>query len=529
MEKSSMTTEFTRLKEVSPLFTSLGEKLIGDIDCSYEALSKNSKDGSSCRIWPRAIIYPKNNSDIKEVLSFSLEYKIPVAVRGKGSCESGGSLTEGIHLDLTRYFDQIKNIDVLNNSTVVETGVIISDLKNKLNSWGLEIPLFTEENKHKSIGGIIANKEVNDMSLLHGSIREWVDGITVILDNGEEHKIEEGITPSGRLLEIYEKIFPLLSKNDEVIRIAKPQTIFNTSGYDIWSHSIGPKKLMDLIIGSQGTLGIVTSVKLRTSPKTKIHSSIACNLKSYKEVTEVIDIFNHNNAESIFCFDETVFKLTQKYKNYLTEKLITQEDSFITLVGTIKANSQNDIRHKENLLLNSLPIKIEDKKILDEYETENYKLIANSAKELLEKYGNKKLIPILLTDDIIIPTKSLSTFLEETNNLISKRGIIYTITGNIGYGHISIIPLININSNSSDDSLFFLTKDLFSLVKKYHGSISGTKNDGIARTPFLNLIYNMQIVEIFKEIKTIFDPNFVFNPGKKTTIDLNYLKQSLLR
>lgn len=524
-----MTTEFTRLKEVSPLFNLLSEKISGDIDCSYETLSKNSRDHSSSRIWPRAVIYPKTTTDIKEVISFSLEYKIPVVVRGKGNCESGGSLTEGIQLDMTRYFDGTRNIDVLNHSVTVETGVTAKDLKAKLDSWGLEIPIITKNNIEKSIGGMLANKEVSETSLLNGSIREWVESITVILNNGEEHKIEDGITPSGRLLEIYEKIFPLLSKNEEAIRISKPQTIFNTSGYDLWGHSIGPRKLIDLIVGSQGTLGIITSVKFRTTPKKKLFSNIVCVLPSYKEVSVIVDIFNHHNAEKVFCFDETVFKLSQKYKDYLTEKLITTEETPVTIVGTISANNETSLRHKENLLFEALPLSRENKKIIDEYENENYSLIANSAKELLEKYGNGKLTPLLLTDDIIIPTNSLSTFLEELNNLISKRGIIYTLTGNIGYGQVSVIPLININSTNAEDSIFFLAKEIFTLVKKYRGSISGTKNDGICRTPFLNLMYNMQIVEIFKEIKTIFDPSFVFNPGKKTTLDLNYFKQSINR
>lgn len=524
-----MTTEFTRLKEVSPLFNLLGEKISGDIDCSYETLSKNSRDNSSSRIWPRAVIYPKTTTDIKEVISFSLEYKIPIAVRGNGTCESGGSLTEGIQLDMTRYFDKIKNIEVFNNSVTLEAGVVAKDLQAKLNSWELEIPIINETNANKSIGGMLANKEISSTSLMNGSIREWVESITIILDNGEEHKIEDGITPSGRLLEIYEKIFPLISKNEESIRISKPQTIFNTSGYDLWGHSIGPRKLIDLIIGSQGTLGIITSVKLRTTPKKKLYTNIACTIPSYELVSVIVDIFNHHKAEKVFCFDETVFKLSQKYKGYLTEKLITTEETVITIIGTISANNETNLKHKEKLLFAALPVYDNNKKLLDGYENENYNLIASSAKELLEKYGNNKLIPLMLNDDIIIPTSSLSNFLEELNNLISKRGIIYTLTGNIGYGQISVIPLININASNTEDSVFFMAKEIFTLVKKYKGSISGTKNDGICRTPFLNLMYNMQIVEIFKEVKNIFDPSFVFNPGKKTTLDLNYFKQSINR
>jgi FAD/FMN-containing dehydrogenase len=228
---------------IPPLFSDLAKILAGEIDCSIETLTRYSRDASSYHIPPQAVIYPKNSTDIKHVLGLAREYGIPVTTRGSGRSTSGGSIGEGIILDMSRYFTYIRGINFIENTISVDAGVPVGELLDRLNDMQVDIPYLHGLNRASSIGSVVATRPVSASSFLYGSIREWVEGMTVVVDNGEEHHIQDGITPSGRLLGIYQSVFPFITKESALIRAGKPKVHDDPTGYTLWSSSIGPRQL----------------------------------------------------------------------------------------------------------------------------------------------------------------------------------------------------------------------------------------------------------------------------------------------
>ena len=194
---------------------------------------------------------------------------MPVTTRGKGNSRNGGPLGEGIILDMTRYFSQIRTVNMLENTVTVDAGVTIGMLREKLHGWHYDIPSATSVDAGTTVGALLATKCSSSSSFHHGTIREWVESLTIVVDNGEEHILADGITPSGRLLGIYQAVFPLLTKETGVLRASKPKSHDDGTGYNLWNSSIGPRQLIDQITGSEGTLAIITSVTFRISPHKK--------------------------------------------------------------------------------------------------------------------------------------------------------------------------------------------------------------------------------------------------------------------
>lgn len=510
---------------IPPLFNDLVKILTGEIDCSHETLTMYSTDGSPYVVLPQAVIYPKNVTDIKHILSFAREYKIPVTVRGNGGTKNGGSLGEGVILDMKRYFSQIRNVNMMENTVTVDAGVTTHSLLEKLHSWQFDIPLLIGSDKNATVGALIGAKSCTGSSFHHGTIREWIEGLSVVVDNGEEHKLADGIMPSGRLLGIYQEVFPLLTKESGNLRAAKPKFYDDSTGYNLWSTAIGPRQLIDQLTGSEGTLGIITSVTFRIS-RYKPHSLTTCiPVANRGLIPTYIAIAKHHKGEHIFLYDETFMELSERYHPTLVPSF---PNSPYVLLVTHTGSDKEKLHHTVRTFKNSLPvfsnspaITFEDRTLLTHITSTEFLF------SLYSMYTNDALTPLTIADGLIIDTHELPSFLEELEDCLNTFGKLYTIRGNIGSGHIAVTALFDTNTKEYANLVSSYTRSIFSLVKKYNGGISAINGEGLARTPFLSYCYNDIAISIFKKVKEIWDPFHILNPGKKYSATTDYLQQHL--
>jgi FAD/FMN-containing dehydrogenase len=522
MEKVSTNMVSNFINRVPSLFSDLANILAGDIDCSQGTLATYSTDDSPYIVFPQAVIFPKNATDIKHVLSFAREYTMPVSIRGGGSGGSGGALSEGIILDMQRYFNQIRNVNMMEHTVTVDAGTTLEALLEKLHAWKFDIPLCIGLDPHATIGGLIATKSSSGSSFHHGTIREWIEGMTVVVDNGEEHHLADGITPSGRLLGIYQDVFPLLMKEGPILRASKPKSHDDATGYNIWNTSIGPRQLLDQLTGSEGTLGIITSVTLRISPRNE-HVHTTCVPVTKKDLLATyVEIAKHHKAEHIFMYDETFMQLSERYHPTLVP--FFKNTPYVLLI----THTEHDIKKLHDTVRTfhrSLPqektplVTFDDRKKLERITSADFLF------SLFSLYTKGTQLPIPLANGLIVSNHVLNPFLEHIEDYLDSLGKLYTITGNVGGGAVSVHTLFDPLSKEYDNDMLAYGKNIFAILESYEGGMSATGGDGLMRTPFLSYVYNDQALAIFKKIKNIWDPVNVLNPGKKISVSTNYLKQ----
>lgn len=512
---------------VPSLYTDLARTLSGEIDASYHTLEQHSRDSSSCKIFPHIITYPKTIDDIKKIIACADEYKIPVSIKGNGQNGSGASLVEGIVIDMTKYFNNIKHLDMLGNTINVDPGISCKKIREHLSKWELEIPFLTEQNDEDTIGGVVATKNVSPSSFEHGGINSWVTGLSIVLSNGEQHIIEEGITPSGKLLSIYQSLFPLLAKETHIIRGGKPLCNEDNSGYNIWGQSIGPRQLINNLIGSQGTLAIITGIKLRIIPKPQFKKTTLIRIHEYWNLPACVLACKENGVDNLFMYDMLLENLSKTYGGHDKEIVSSPVPHVLTLVATMSGNNEKDLNEKQKRLIKSVNLPEENINCLIE-DNQLYKFTEYShIKKLLESYGGATVIPCITGDGIIVPIDDLPETLFDIEKYHNRNHLIFNITGNVGSGHISIITFIPNDIRTFANKVMEVTETCFSIAKKYKGSGSALSGDGILGTIFLPLFYSPKILEIFSKIKNIWDPNNILNPGKKIGIDISYAKQRI--
>lgn len=510
-------------ERIPPLFLDLSKMLAGEISCSSVDLEEYSSDGSPYTIIPQAVIYPKNVTDIRHVLSFAREYSMPVTVRGCGNSKLGGCLSEGIVLDMTRYFNNIRHISMVDNVVTVDAGVTVSELTSRLDGWGFELPPLLKSEEFTSVGGLFSTRSVSPSTFFHGSIREWVEALTVVVDNGEEHKIADGITPSGRLLGIYQSIFPILSKYGAQIRAAKPYSGEDATGYSIWNTSIGPRQLIDQLSGSEGTLGIVTSITFRLIPK---RSQAIVTLIPVKEddLPDIIEAAKQTKADSLFLYDETFQTLCEKYHPGLLPAFV---DCPYILVAMHKDTDRERLYDTVKHFKSELPAPEHLIKSSDDEKRFLRIMSQDFLHSLLAMYSKSALTPLSSTEGGIVKVGDLPRYIKDVVTYIHHEGRVSTVTGCVGSGHLAVTSLLDPYSRLYSNDITEYQEGVFSLLKKYRGGISASGGDGLSRTPYLSYCYSEVSLSLFEDIKRAWDPTTVLNPGKKINVSLNYLNQHL--
>lgn len=511
---------------IPPLFSDLAKAIAGEMECSQEKLQYYSTDGSPYTIKPQAVVYPKNSTDIKHVFSFAREYNMPVTVRGNGTARTGGSIGEGVIIDMTRYFTHIRQINMMEHTITVDAGVSIKLLREKLHGWRMDIPILTAQNNDSTIGSMVSTKSVTPTSSHYGTIREWVEALTVVVDTGEEHRISDGITPSGRLLGIYQSVFPILISDGPILRAVKPETSDDATGYCLWNTSIGPRQLIDQIVGSEGTLGIITSVTLRLVPYKQHTTTICIPISDKKLISSCIDIAKHHKAEHIFLYDSIFMELTDRFH---LNTIPSFPEANYTLCVSFFGNSKEDISIMIRTFVRALPI--EEKSFVYYYDKHFIDRVTNPTFlfSLLNSYTQGSHMPVTVCDGIIVSPHQYVNILEDIENYLYSTGKLYVITGNAGSGHISVVTLFDPQSRTYEHELETYTQTIFTYVKKYKGGISAKGGEGLSRTPYIPFIYNEATIGVFNKIKKAWDPYLILNPGKKLGSTPSYLNNHLIQ
>jgi FAD/FMN-containing dehydrogenase len=413
---------------------------------------------------------------------------------------------------------------MLEQTITVDAGVTVQELRERLHGWKVDVPALTSQENHATIGAVVATRSCSPTSYEAGSIREWIEEMTVIVDSGEEHKIRDGITPSGRLLGIYQALFPLLGEEAPMIRAQKPTHHDDATGYQIWNTSIGPRQLLDEIVGSEGTLGIITTVTLRLIPHKEHALSIYIPLTDTSLLQTYVDIGKHHQVSHMFLYDSTFMELAERYHYNVAPYF---DNASYVLTMTYYGYDKKVIHDTAHHFMKTLPSLPKETQVVEEkYHLEKI-TDSNFLHSLFDAYTQGTYIPSSIGNGLTVSLHDYASLLKDLTEYVETLGKLFTITGNIGSGHISLITLFDPQSPTHKEELARYGKTICTYAKKYKGGISAIGGDGIDRSPYLPYMYNQHTVEIFKKIKEVWDPEHIFGPGKKIALDPRYIDTHL--
>ncbi len=532
--------------------------LKGEVLDDEKILDRYSKDASLFKVKPKLVVFPKNTDDLKALIKWVGENgRESVTVRAAGTDMSGGPLTESIVADVTKYFTKIG--EVKETGTVVEPGVFYRNFEKETLKRGLILPCYTASKELCALGGMLGNNCAGEKTLHYGKMENFVLETRVIFSDGNEYTVkplteeELGAKMAQNDFEgdIYRRVFNLVEENRELLEEARPKVSKNSAGYYLWnvfSNNNG-KKIFDLnkiIVGSQGTLGIITEAKLRLVPIEPASKLFVIFLHDPRGIAELVNAILPTNPESIESYDDETMKLAFKFfpeilknmhvKHFVSLLLSFVPEFFMMLRGGIPrlivlveyaGKTIAEIDKKMDELEKIVhPFKVVSRKTFSEEESNKYWTIRRESFNLLRKhvYGART-APFV--DDVVVRPQDMSEFLPKMRAILDKYKMTYTVAGHAGNGNFHIIPLMNMRDRKNIEVIKKVGEEVYSLVSEFRGSITGEHNDGIVRTPYLYKMYKPETLELFRKTKEIFDPKNIFNPGKKVSVTLEYLENHI--
>ncbi len=534
----------------------LSQLIEGDVSNSSSLLDEFSHDASMFELRPELVVAPKNSSDVKKIIKYVGQAKkihpsLSITARSAGTDMSGGAITESILLDMKKYFTEIKSVS--STKANVEPGVFYRDFEKETLKHDALMPSFPASRDLCTVGGMVANNSGGEKSLQYGKTEKFVTSLKVVFADGNEYEVrplsKEELRKKVALKtfegKVYKEVFKLVDDNYDAIKAAKPKVSKDSTGYhlwNVWDRESGVFDLNQAIIGSQGTLGIVTDINFRLIPAPKFSGTLVIFVKKSKHLGNIINDTLRHKPVSFEGFDNHTLMLSFKLFFYFRKKLgiwgmvklglQLLPDALILMRGIpemvllveFNGETQDEVSRRVHNLRLELK-KYGNDMLFEEDETEakarKFRIMRRESFNLLrQKVKDKHTAPFI--DDLVVPPHHLPKFLPELRDIIKKYKFLATVQGHFGDGNFHVIPLMKIEDTLERIKLEPAMKEVNELVMKYGGSLSGEHNDGMSRGPWLYQMYSPEIMGYFKDLKNIFDEDNIFNPHKKIDSDWDY-------
>src|SRR3989344_5013375 len=542
------------------MITSLPEELKkiikGDVSSDNQTLKDYSHDYSLFEVKSKAVVFPKDAQDLKALIKYVKDNKkndpaLSLTARAAGTDMGGGAINDSILVEFTRYFNHTPQ--VIGDIVTTEAGVFYRDFEKETLKHNLLFPSYPASREICAMGGILNNNSGGEKSLQYGKTEKYIRKMKVILRDGNvyelkklsEKELREKLSLQTFEGEIYQKMHKLIIDNYDDILKAKPDVSKNSAGYYLWNIYDKANKTFDLTqlwVGAQGTLGFLLEADVQLVPVHKHRDMEIIFLHDLSHLGEIIDAILPLQPESFESYDDNTLKLSLRYFPEFARTLgiwglIQSGLAFLPaflemLIGRLPklilqidftGNSPEELQKKIATLREKLkPLHLQTRTAIDDAEKKYWLIRRESFNLLHNKIRDKHTAPFI--DDFVIDPHLISEVIPRITTILKKHPeFIFTVAGHVGNGNFHIIPLVDIENPNVRKYIPIIADQVYNIVNKYHGSITGEHNDGLIRTPYLKQMYGEKIIQLFEEAKKIFDPDNIFNPRKKVFGDLKFV------
>ncbi|PID31917.1 hypothetical protein CR970_03520 [Candidatus Saccharibacteria bacterium] len=510
----------------------LQEHLVGQVLTSPDVRRHFATDASIFSVVPAVVVYPRNENDVRKTARFTWQLAergrvIPITARGGGSDQSGAAIGPGVILSFTAHLNRILELDGKSGNVVVEPGINYAKLQQTLHTHSRFLPPYPSSIEYSTIGGAIANNAAGEKSVKYGATRNFVRQLRVVLANGEvietrrlsKRELNKKLGLATFEGEVYRNLDALIEENGSAIQDSTLSVTLNGAGYDLASvkRKDGSFDLTPLIVGSQGTLGIVTEATMETEVHNP-HTTLVAAMFDDIQVAEqtVFELRRSRDMPSaIEMVDEHLLKFVSDHSPNLLKDVLPKP--LPKMVLFIEFDNQID-RIQKRLTKKTV-------KLLDKYQVpyivetdpqkkeELWKMRDSAALALSYAEKSARALPVI--EDGVVPVERIREFLEAIYELGKKHAFNPITWGHIGDGNVHVQPFFDLAQVGDRQKIFRIIEEFYATVINFGGSTSAANNDGRLRALYLRDLYGEQVYELFAKVKQIFDPYGTLNAGVK--------------
>ncbi len=539
-----MIPQLTEKEALSPVVLAFVDALkrnafTGDVDTHYGGRLSAATDNSIYQVTPQAVLFPRSQADVQCIFQLATQdafANVTFTARGGGTGTNGQSLTEGVVVDLSRHMNRIIEVNAAEGWAWVEPGVVLDQLNAHVKPSGVFFAPELAPSNRATIGGMVSTDASGKGSRIYGKTSNHVLALDVVFSDGSawqsvplDAAALEALKSGDDLVnQIYQGVDRIVTSKQELIQQRFPKLTRFLTGYNL-AHTYteeGQLNLNALIAGSEGTLAIVTGIKVKLTPLPTVKRLIVAKYVSFDDSLRAATILVQANPTAIETVDDTIVTLARQ------DVVWDRVGKFFSQPGDDRVKSVNLIEFAGNDadVVNAATQALCDK--LDallgqEHEAVGYQLATTNADidslwELRAKgvgllgntAGNRRPIPFV--EDTVVPPEHLAAYIQEFRQVLDAYGLEYGMFGHVDVGCLHVRPALDLKDEADEQLIRVITDQVKDLVLKYGGVVWGEHGKGL-RGEYMPEFFGPELYDDLRRIKQLFDPTNKLNPGKLVT------------
>ncbi len=417
---------------------------------------------------------------------------------------TGGNVGEGVLVDLNGIAERPLEIDAVRRTARTGAQVTLAELNSAAAKHGLRLPPDPSSGGWATVGGVIATNASGPRTLKYGSVRRWVESVEMVLAGGERIELRRG----GETLKTLG--LAILGASD-TIGARFPKVRKNSTGYALDQY-LASGDLLDLVIGAEGTLGIVTAATWRLDALPAHRSALRLTLRHLEDLGELIPMLVAQGASAAELLDQTFLQMVRDTPAARSLGLTGEEEGVVLVEfeGSTSEEVNESAARTSHLALRT---GAEAHLALSTEAMDALLKLRKSASPILAALPGRRSLQVI--EDGCVPPERLGEYVAAVRRAAGERGVEVVIFGHAGDGNVHVNSMADLSQPDWDEALRGLYGDMIEAILRLGGVPSGEHGDGRLRAGVLGRIYGPEVMALFRLVKESFDPAGIFNPGIK--------------
>lgn len=491
-------------------------------------------DASMYEELPKGVAFPKNIRDMQQLVRQANEQNFSITARAAGTSLAGQTTGNGVIMDVSRYMTNILELDQGKLLAHIQPGVIRDALNREAAKYQLLFGPDTATTNRCMLGGMIGNNSCGSFSIKYGTTREHIIEIEAVLSDGTTavfKSVSPGELEQKKKLDsleghIYRSMLKLVEQNREQIPEAypHPDIIRRNTGYALdklcnmqpFDANGHPFNMAEFLCGSEGTLAMTASAKVKLVPMDHCKLLLVPHFSSIRAAMEASVEAVKVDPAAVELVDHIILNATKGNIEQRKNRFFLDDDPCCILIIQLEGNNMDELHKKANALnrrLQNLELSYAAPIIFNPDDINRVWNLRKAGLGLLMGLGADSRSPTFC-EDTAVRVQDLPDYIDDFQKLLDKYDTDCVFYAHASVGELHLRPVIDIQKPEGLRKMKAMAEEIADLVKTYRGSLSGEHGDGRARAPYIEKVLGKEMMPLLQQVKEIWDPNYIFNPGK---------------
>ncbi len=499
----------------------LERALEGEVRFDPFTRGRYSTDASIYQIEPIGVVMPKSVDDIAAAIDIAARAGVPVLPRGAGTSQCGQTVGRALVMDVSRHYNQLIETDLEAETATVQPGIVLDQLNRLLKPTGYSFPIDVSPANRATIGGMTGNNSCGARSIQYGIMVQNVLEVDAILADGTMSRFGEigGNLPgaSTRYADLMRDLKSLYAEEADEIARRIPTLLRKVGGYNLETLGAEPFNSAKLLVGSEGTLGFFTRIKLKLHKLPRHRVQAVCHFGRFYDAMAATRHIVTLGPSAVELVDRTMIELARNIPAFAPtiERAVKGEPDALLLVefsGEDQAALLDKMRLLDELLGDLGHPDAIVPAVDPAFQAKLAEVRTAGLNIMMSMKGAGK--PVSFIEDCAVPLDDLAEYTSKITECFDRHGAVGTWYAHASVGCLHVRPVLNMKDGTDVAKMRAIAEEAFALVRDYKGSHSGEHGDGLVRSEFHEQMFGGRIVNAFERVKDLFDPTGLFNPGK---------------